>query len=133
MPYCLASMLVCGEVGLGQFTEEARRDPAVLAFRDRIRVEEDTCYTEEYPILRIESVEVFLKDGRRWIKEIELPEGKPSWEYIEKKYLSLCALTTQKETALRIKEQIISLTETSSMRTLGDEIRKELGDTKETR
>lgn len=126
MPYCIGAMLVYGQVGLGQFTEEARRDVRIDALRDRIRVEEDSSYTERYPALRIEQLTLRLKDGRQWEATVELPEGRPPAEQIEKKYGSLSGLTLAKEPSMNIKERILSLTGASSMRTLGDEIRKEL-------
>lgn len=64
MPYCIAAMLVYGEAGLMQFTEEVRSDPRIHGLKHRIKVEEDISYTEEYPILRIERLSVALKDGQ---------------------------------------------------------------------
>lgn len=126
MPYCIAAMLIFGEAGLMQFTEEARNDPRIHGFENRIKVEEDVSYTEEYPILRIERLSVTLKDGRRWEEEVELPEGKPPREYIRNKFLSLAGLTIDRARAARIMEQVLSLTLESPMDRLGDGLRGEL-------
>lgn len=126
MPYCIAAMLVYGEAGLMQFTEEVRNDPRIHGFENRIKVEEDISYTEEYPILRIERLSVTLKDGRRWEEEVELPEGKPPREYIRNKFLSLAGLTIDRARAARIMEQVLSLTMESPMNRLGEGLRGEL-------
>lgn len=126
MPYCIAAMLVYGEAGLMQFTEQARSDPRVRGFKDRIRVGEDPSYTERYPVLRPERVRVVLKDGRQWEAETELPHGKPPREYIRKKFLSMAGLTIDGGRAARIMGQVLSLEMDSSMNTLGERIRGEL-------
>lgn len=126
MPYCIAAMLVYGEAGLMQFTEEVRSDPRIHGLKHRIKVEEDISYTEEYPILRIERLSVALKDGRKWEEEVELPEGKPPREYIRAKFLSLAGLTIDRDRAARIMEQVLSLTMESPMNRLGDGLRGEL-------
>lgn len=130
MPYCIAAMLVYGEAGLMQFTDRARSDPRVLEFRGRIRVEEDPSYTERYPVLRPERLRVILKDGRQWEAETELPRGKPSREYIRKKFLSLAGLTIDSGRASRIMGRVLSLENDSSMDRLGDRIRGELSGSK---
>lgn len=126
MPYCIAAMLVYGETGLMQFTDRARSDPRVLGLKDRIRVGEDPSYTKRYPALRPERLRVVLKDGRQWEAEAELPQGKPSREYIRKKFLSLAGLTIDCGRASRIMGQVLSLENDSSMDRLGDRIRGEL-------
>lgn len=127
MPYCIGAMLVYGETGLMQFTEKVRTDERILALKDKITVEEDAAYTAEYPHLRIEQLTVRLKDGRAWSEKVELPDGKPSSEYIERKYMSLAGLTVSQEIAGAVKDTILNLQMNSSMRECGDRIRGEIG------
>ncbi len=126
MPYCIAAMVVYGETGLTQFTEQVRNDPRIHCLKDRIAVEEDRSYTAQYPGLRMERLRVRLKDGRQWEEEVELPQGKPSKEYIRKKFLSLAGLTIDSGRAARIMERVLALEMNTPMHSLGDEIRGEL-------
>jgi 2-methylcitrate dehydratase PrpD len=61
LPYSIAVMLVRGRAGLGEFTEEAIRDPAVLNLASKVRYELDP--TIDYPRHFSGHVKVLMKDG----------------------------------------------------------------------
>src|SRR5262249_48138980 len=49
-PYCVAAGFVRGNVGLGDFTDEAVRDPAVVALAGKVRyvIDPDNPYTKTF-------------------------------------------------------------------------------------
>lgn len=141
MPYCIAVMLLYGKTGIEQFTDAARNQPDVLAFKDRIKVDEDDSYTKEYPALRMEQVTVRLKDGRCWREETGLPRGKFFWgeaskgetpggkspgDCIRKKFLSLAGLTIDSARASRLMELVLSQEKEMPIKELTKQIRGEL-------
>jgi 2-methylcitrate dehydratase PrpD len=66
LPFCVATLLLEGDVFIDQFTEGAIRDPARMALADKVEVREDPAVTSRGRGSRYEvSVEVHLKDGSR--------------------------------------------------------------------
>lgn len=151
MPYCIAVMILYGETGTMQFTDQVRNAPQVRELGNRIRVEEEVLYTKEYPALRMERVKVTLKDGQHWEEEVKLPRGKFSWkesagentvsenslqensnremspgECIRKKFISLAGLTVDRSQASRIMELVLSQKGTMPIEALTAQIRGEL-------
>lgn len=86
--YAAAVAIVAGAVGVRQFTDEAVRDPATVALRDRVVATVDTAIREE----QVRAV-VTLKDGRRLEKLIEhvvsSVENPLSDRQLEGKFLDL--------------------------------------------
>jgi 2-methylcitrate dehydratase PrpD len=77
LPYLVAVMLVKGEAGLADFTDEAAADPAVLAVAARVGYELDP--TIDYPRRFIGDVRVTLDDGRVLQARQDHPRGGPDF------------------------------------------------------
>ena len=61
-PFCIAVAFVTGDAGLGAFTDEAARDPAILALAGKVRFEIDP--DNPYPKNYTGHIRARLRDGR---------------------------------------------------------------------
>jgi 2-methylcitrate dehydratase PrpD len=61
-PYCIAAGFVRGNVGLGDFTDEAVREPAVVALANKVRYRIDP--QNPYPRTFTGHIRATLNDGR---------------------------------------------------------------------
>jgi 2-methylcitrate dehydratase PrpD len=77
LPYLVAAALARGRVGLAELSDEAIRDPAILAVADRITVEEDPEFTTRYPDRYPTELVVSLRDGRCVERFNDCPSGDP--------------------------------------------------------
>ena len=75
IPVALAILLVRGSLTIETMTDEAARDPAVLALAKRITVEEDAGYTALLPQVRANHIAVWRTDGAKLEKEIRAARG----------------------------------------------------------
>jgi 2-methylcitrate dehydratase PrpD len=76
LPFCVATLLLEGDVFIEQFSEGAIFDPARMALADRIEVIEDPSITARGRAARYEvSVEVLLKDGTRLRETVTAARG----------------------------------------------------------
>jgi 2-methylcitrate dehydratase PrpD len=75
LPYLLASILVRGRAGLAEFTDDAVREPAVLAVVRKVGYELDA--TIDYPRQFVGDVEIVLTDGRVLRERQDRPRGGP--------------------------------------------------------
>jgi 2-methylcitrate dehydratase PrpD len=73
LPYLVATILMRGRAGLAEFTDEAVRDPDVLALARRVTYELDA--TIDYPRQFVGDVEVMLTDGRVLRERQDRPRG----------------------------------------------------------
>jgi aconitate decarboxylase len=76
LPYCVATMLLEGDVFVDQFTEAMIADPSRIALSRRVQVVEDPAITGRGRRFRhMVRVEVLLRDGT-WMEEtVEAPRG----------------------------------------------------------
>jgi 2-methylcitrate dehydratase PrpD len=99
LPYLLAIMLVKGRATLAEFTDEAARDPAVLAVAGKVGYEVDA--TIDYPRQFIGHVAIRLRDGRLLEENQDHPRGGPDFpmtrEEVEAKFLGNAALAVPAE------------------------------------
>jgi 2-methylcitrate dehydratase PrpD len=104
LPYLLAIMLVKGRATLAEFTDEAARDPAVLAVAGKVGYEVDA--TIDYPRQFIGHVAIRLQDGRLLEERQDHPRGGPDFpmtrEEVEAKFLGNAALAVPEEQAARV-------------------------------
>ncbi len=77
-PFVVATALVRGHVGLHDFGDAARADPAVLAMAPRIHVAVDPQCDADYPRLRAATVRLTTQDGRRIERYVAEPYGAAS-------------------------------------------------------
>ena len=76
LPYCVATLLLDGDVFIDQFTEAMVADPARMALAEKVHVEHDAEITGRGSGFRhMVRVEVFLKDGTRLTDTVEAPRG----------------------------------------------------------
>jgi 2-methylcitrate dehydratase PrpD len=73
LPYSIAVMLIHGRAGLEEFTDDAIREPAVLALAKKVRYELDD--TIDYPRHFSGHVKVRLEDGRIFEENQPHPRG----------------------------------------------------------
>src|SRR5213594_2119597 len=65
LPHAAAALVLRGNAGYHAFTDEAVRDPAIAAFRRRVRVHEDPALSASVPRLKPARVTVTFIDGRQ--------------------------------------------------------------------
>jgi aconitate decarboxylase len=76
LPYCVATLLLEGDVFVDQFTEEKVADPERMALAARVQVLEDPAITALGSSSRhMVRVEVFLRDGTRLDETVEWQRG----------------------------------------------------------
>lgn len=78
VPYAVAVALLRGRLGLSDFTEEAIRDPAVLALARRIFVVEDPALTAKYPEVYEVVFRILTADGAAHDLVSDCPSGDPA-------------------------------------------------------
>jgi len=76
LPYCVATLLLNGDVFVDQFTEETVADPARMALADRVSVAEDPKITRRGSLYRhMVHVTMRLRDGTTLDETVEAPRG----------------------------------------------------------
>jgi aconitate decarboxylase len=76
LPFCVATLLLAGDVFVDQFDEKQIVDPARMAFAEKVRVVEDPDITARGGKFRqLVRVEVFLKDGTVLKESVLAPRG----------------------------------------------------------
>src|SRR5207245_7443959 len=65
LPHAAAALVLRGNAGYHAFTDEAVRDPAIAAFRRRVRVHEDPALSASVPRLKPARLTVTFADGRQ--------------------------------------------------------------------
>jgi 2-methylcitrate dehydratase PrpD len=95
LSYCIATLLLDGEVFVDQFTEAKLTDPARLALAAKVSVLHDPAITARGPKFRqMVRVEMFLKDGTRLERMREVSRAKESFAadaMVVKKFETLAA------------------------------------------
>src|SRR5262249_45948323 len=76
LPYCVATLLIEGDVFVGQFSDAVIADPARMALADKVEVRHDPAITARGSKFRhIVRVEIFLTDGTRHEAVVEAARG----------------------------------------------------------
>ena len=75
LPHAAAALVLRGDTGYHAFTEDAVRDPAIVAFRRRVTVREDPELNAQVPRLKPARVTVVLRDGRQVTRLRESARG----------------------------------------------------------
>jgi 2-methylcitrate dehydratase PrpD len=93
MYYCVASALVHGKVDLGTFSDEAVRDPAVVALIPKITMEVDERVRHDREFAAIVSIET--GQGEKLEQPVYVAPGKPArWltsAQLKEKFRDCCA------------------------------------------
>ncbi len=77
IPYCVAACLIDREFGPQQMKESRIEDHEVVELSRKIQVLMDEELNSVYPDMTSSRVEVFLKDGRKLVQQIDIPKGDP--------------------------------------------------------
>jgi 2-methylcitrate dehydratase PrpD len=77
IPYVVAVCILDGALGPLQLTEKRMSDKALLALSGKVTVQMDEDLNKIYPEKTSSRVEIVLTDGRRLIKQIDIPKGDP--------------------------------------------------------
>ena len=76
LPYCVATLLLDGDVFVGQFSDDKVADPARMALAEKVQVIEDPEYTAKGSKSRhLVRVEVHLKDGKKMERVVAAGRG----------------------------------------------------------
>ena len=112
LPFCVATLLLEGDVFVEQFDEAVVENQARIALSRKVRVEHDPAITERGSNFRhMVRVEVKLKDGTRLEETVEAPRGSEksfaSEADIVGKFMKLATHTVGREQANRIVELVL--------------------------
>ncbi|MBI4489719.1 MAG: MmgE/PrpD family protein, partial [Deltaproteobacteria bacterium] len=122
LPYSIAVMLVRGKAGLEEFSEEAVRDPEVLALAAKVGYEVDPSL--DFPRHFSGHVKIIFKDGR--IVEESQPHPRGGWEMplppeeIIGKFRDNARMALSAEKVERIVEAVENLERLSTIAELAD-------------
>jgi len=86
IPFCIATALKFGKVGLEAFTEERLHDGELRDLMARVEVNSDEELDREYPGKWGAIVEVKTKDGRVLSQKVEYPKGDPQNPFSQKEF-----------------------------------------------
>ncbi len=94
LPYCVAVALMDGEVGLAQFSDRRIADPRLHQLMEKIRIVADPWLDNQYPAAMPNLIEITLRDGTKYTKQVDYPKGHPKNPMtdteVERKFASLC-------------------------------------------
>ena len=125
LSYCIATLLLEGDVFVDQFSEAMLADPARLALAARVEVQEDPAITARGAKFRhMVSVEVHLTDGRILEDTVEAPRGSernfPSAADVVAKFTKLAGRAMPSGQVQRIAEVVLDLDRLDEMGVLAD-------------
>jgi 2-methylcitrate dehydratase PrpD len=86
IPFCIATALKFGKVGLEAFTEERLNDGELRDLMARVEVNSEEELDREYPGKWGAIVEVKTKDGRVLSQKVEYPKGDPQNPFSQKEF-----------------------------------------------
>ena len=113
IPFCVGLAFVTGAAGMHEFNERSISDPEIMRLTKCTEVIADDELTNLVPAKRAASVEVFLKDGTSFFKQVDFAKGEPeipmSTNDFRAKFLDLACYGGKSETeANRIIEIILT-------------------------
>jgi 2-methylcitrate dehydratase PrpD len=123
LSYCIATLLLEGDVFVDQFSEEMLADPARLALAAKVEVHEDPAITARGAKFRhMVSVGVHLTDGGILEETVEAPRGSernfPSATDVAAKFAKLAGRVMPLAQVRRIEELVLNLDELAGMAAL---------------
>ena len=122
LPYCVATLLLEGEVFVDQFTEAALTDPARMALAEKVSVLHDPAITAKGPRFRqMVRVEVVLNDGTRLERTREVSRAKDEFAAetaVVKKFESLAAHVLPAGQVRELRDSVLDLEKLDDARLL---------------
>ena len=117
LPYCLATALIYGKVGLTEFSEENLRDPRIQKLSRKVKVVVDPEYVSAR--LGCAKVTIYAVNGKEFTCSINVPKGYPkkpvSKEELERKFIALACPALSSKQAKKIVEMVNSLEKIDKM------------------
>ena len=126
LPYCLATALICGKVGLAEFSEERLADPKILELSRRVKVVVDP----EYVKARLGCAKVTLRtvEGEELSCSVDVPKGHPKKPLtkaeLEEKFRGLASLVLPRERVMEIVRTLNDLEKLDEVELLTALLRK---------
>jgi len=120
LPYCLATALICGRVGLAEFSKERLTDPKILELSKRVRVKTD----KEFMDARLGCAKLTIRtvDSREFSCRVDVPKGYPknplTKAELEDKFRSLASLVLSKGQVEEVITTVKNLNKLDDMRSL---------------
>ncbi len=115
VPFCIATALKFGQVGLEAFTEERLQNGDLRELMSRVELVSDGTLDEEYPEKWGAIVEILTKDGRLHSRKVEYPKGDPqnplSRQEFSEKFLGLTEGILPAQKSESLLERILQLEE----------------------
>jgi len=114
LPFCVATLLLAGDVFVDQFDDKQIVDPARIAFSEKVKVVEDPDITSGGAKYRqMVRVEVFLKDGTVLKETVEAPRGSEerfaSTQDVVEKFDKLAGHTIPAAQVTAIRDAVLHL------------------------
>ena len=125
LSYCLATLLIEGDVFVDQFTDAALADPARLALAAKVDVREDPAITARGSQFRhMVKVAVHLSDGAVLEETVEAPRGSernfPSTGDVVAKFAKLAGRVAAPAQVRRIADMVLGLDTLTDISTLAE-------------
>jgi 2-methylcitrate dehydratase PrpD len=121
IPYVVAACILDGALGPVQLTERRIADPAVIALAKKVKVKSDDELNKMYPDKTASRVEILLKNGARFTKQVDIPKGDPrdpmEADDVERKVKFFSGKRDPKKNE-RIIDEIMNLEKTKNIRDL---------------
>jgi 2-methylcitrate dehydratase PrpD len=77
IPYVVAACILDRALGPMQLTEKRMADTSLLALSNKVTVRMDEVLNGIYPEKTSSRVEIVLRDGRRLVRQVDVPKGDP--------------------------------------------------------
>ncbi len=113
LPYCVAVALTDGEVGMVQFSDRRIADLRLHQLMEKIRIVADPWLSNQYPAAMPNLIEITLRDGQKYTKQVDYPKGHPknpmTDEEVEAKFSSLCSKLLTPKGVRRVLDRLWEL------------------------
>ena len=114
LPFCIATLMLEGDVFVDQFPEDSFNDAARIAYADKVEVQHDPEITAKGSNYRhMVRVETYLKDGTHLEETVEAPRGSEhsfaSEALIKEKFMKLARHNMPESQARELCDAMLSL------------------------
>jgi 2-methylcitrate dehydratase PrpD len=122
LQYCIAVVLLEGQVLVDQFTEQKISDPRVLELAKRVEIVLDPEIEKAYPEKFAGKVEIVLTNGKKFEAGVDYPTGSPqnpmSFDHVAEKFESLAGTVMGRSRIDAIIEKVERLEKLANIREL---------------
>jgi 2-methylcitrate dehydratase PrpD len=126
IPFCVATALVYGQIGLSAFTADRLADPKVQGVARRISLVRDAELGKAYPECWPAVVEITTRAGQSHTARVDFPRGDPrnpmSQEELVAKFRNLATPALTEEQREKMAEACLHLERVENMATFFDDL-----------